>query len=63
VNLLDALRHGATYSCFDADEDQAREAGSLLDAMYNLLAARRISTLRELNDAILAGQARKETTK
>ena len=63
MNLLEALRHGATYSCVDADEDRAREAGSLLDAMHNLLAARRIATLRELNETILAGQARKETTK
>lgn len=52
MNLLDALRHGATFSCHDEDEDRAREAGSLIDAVRNLLASKRIGTIEELRKAL-----------
>jgi hypothetical protein len=57
MTLGEALRRGAFMASHDelADDDDIREVTSLIDAIGNLLNARRISTFDELRKALEKG--------
>lgn len=52
MTLLEALKHAAVYSADDADEDRAREAGSLLEAMRIVLVKKKVTTITELRKSL-----------